>query len=213
MHILILVASLLAVGCTPTIVDYSVRIHVVRAGDTLQMVAWRHGLDTRDLARWNQLENPDLIFVGQRLILMPAGGAQAAVVLPALGPSSTVLTPNWQWPVQGPLVSSYRLGSSGSNGVGIGGEIGEDVRAAAPGRVVYAGDRLLGYGQLVLIEHNDTYLSAYGHNDRLVVTEGDVVEQGEVIANMGMGPGRKPQLHFEIRRNGAPVDPSGYLPR
>ena len=99
MHILILVASLLAVGCTPTIVDYSVRIHVVRAGDTLQMVAWRHGLDTRDLARWNQLENPDLIFVGQRLILMPAGGAQAAVVLPALEPSSTVLTPNWQWSV------------------------------------------------------------------------------------------------------------------
>lgn len=211
-HILILVV-LLAVGCTPTIVDYSVRVHVVQAGDTLQMVAWRYGLDTRDLARWNQLENPDLIFVGQRLILMPTGGAQVAVAPPARRPSSTLLTPNWRWPVQGPLVSPFRSGSTESNGIGIGGEIGQDVRAAAPGQVVYAGDRLLGYGQLVLIEHNDTYLSAYGHNDQLVVTEGDVVEQGQVIANMGMGPGQKPQLHFEIRRNGAPVDPFDHLPR
>jgi len=211
-YILILVVPL-AVGCAPTIVDYSVRAHVVQAGDTLQMVAWRYGLDTRDLSRWNQLENPDLIFVGQRLILVPTGEPQIAVALPAPRPSSTLLALNWRWPVQGPLVSPYRSGSTKSNGIGIGGEIGQNVRAAAPGRVVYAGDRLLGYGQLVLIEHNDTYLSAYGHNDQLVVTEGDVVEQGQVIASMGIGPGQKPQLHFEIRRNGTPVDPIDHLPR
>ena len=79
--------------------------------------------------------------------------------------------------------------------------------------MVYAGDGLIGYGQLLIIQHNPTYLSAYGHNDRLVVSEGDSVEQGQVIAVMGIGPGREPQLHFEIRRNGGSVDPLAYLPR
>ena len=72
---------------------------------------------------------------------------------------------------------------------------------------------MVGYGQLLIIEHNDTYLSAYGHNDQLIVAEGDAVKRGQVIAAMGLGPGRQPQLHFEIRRNGVPVDPLGYLSR
>ena len=78
--------------------------------------------------------------------------------------------------------------------------------------MVYAGDGLAAYGNLIIIKHNDTFLSAYGHNDALVVGEGDAVQQGDVIARMGMGPERQPQVHFEIRRNGTPVDPLGHLP-
>ena len=92
-------------------------------------------------------------------------------------------------------------------------ELGYNIHAAAAGQVVYAGDELVAYGQLLIIQHNPTYLSAYGHNDRLIVSEGDLVEQGQVIAAMGLGPGQQPQLHFEIRRNGASVDPLSYLPR
>lgn len=215
-HALVLICLLL-VGCTPTIVEYSASVHVVQAGETLQTIAWRHGLDTRDLARWNGLDNPDLIFVGQRLSLTPSEPARAAVARSTptqprpLPPPPALPAPTWRWPVQGPLVGTY--GSGGGKGIGIGGEIGQEIRAAAPGRVVYAGNGLVGYGQLLIIKHNDTYLSAYGHNDRLIVAEGDTVERGQVIAAMGMGPGRQPQLHFEIRRNGTPVDPLGHLPR
>ena len=87
------------------------------------------------------------------------------------------------------------------------------MRAAADGQVVYAGSGLIGYGNLVIIKHNATYLSAYGHNRKLHVAEGERVQQGQRIAEMGEGPGRKPRLHFEIRRNGEPVDPRPFLPR
>ncbi len=210
--------GLLATGCTPTIVDYSARVHVVQSGETLQTIAWSHGLDTGDLARWNRLENPDLIFVGQSLSLIPGGAPQTRPVPAARQPEplpapSSLPAPSWRWPVQGPLLSTYASGKGTGNGIGIGGEVGQDIRAAAAGRVVYAGDGLVGYGELVIIKHNDTYLSAYGHNDRLEVAEGDTVGTGQVIAKMGIGPEREPQLHFEIRRNGAPVDPLGHLPR
>ena len=97
-------------------------------------------------------------------------------------------------------------------GVLIGGRQGQSVRAAAAGRVVYSGSGLIGYGQLIIVKHNDTYLSAYGHNASLLVKEGETVERGQRIATMGEGPGREPRLHFEIRQNGKPVDPRDYLP-
>jgi lipoprotein NlpD len=102
-----------------------------------------------------------------------------------------------------------RFGSSAGIGTGIGirGREGQPVRAAAGGRVVYAGNGLIGYGQLVIIKHSDTYLSAYGYNSRLLVTQGQDVARGATIAYMGQGPERQPRLHFEIRRDGAPVDP------
>ena len=86
------------------------------------------------------------------------------------------------------------------------------MRAAASGRVVYSGGGLIGYGQLIILKHNDTYLSAYGHNASLLVKEGDNIKKGQRIATMGEGPGQKPRLHFEIRRNGKPVDPRRFLP-
>ena len=118
----------------------------------------------------------------------------------------------WQWPIRGPVVSAYGAASGTGSGIGIGGQFGAEIRASAAGEVVYAGDGLAAYGNLIIIKHNDTFLSAYGHNDELMVGESDSVEQGDVIARMGMGPERQPQVHFEIRRNGTPVDPLAHLP-
>ena len=214
----LIVIGLVTAGCRPTIVDYAARTHVVQSGETLFSIAWRHGLDTRDLARWNRLENPNLIFVGQRLLLTSgssrqASSAPASRAPQALPPQPTLPAPGWRWPVQGPLVNTYGAGQGTGNGIGIGGEVGQAIRAAAPGSVVYAGGGIPGYGQLLIIKHNDTYVSAYGHNNRLRVAEGETVSRGQIIAEMGQGPERRPQLHFEIRRNGAPVNPLGHLPR
>ena len=98
-------------------------------------------------------------------------------------------------------------------GILIGGQAGQGILAASGGRVVYAGGGLIGYGQLIIVKHNDTYLSAYGHNALLLVKEGAAIKKGQRIATMGEGPGQKPRLHFEIRRNGEPVDPRRYLPK
>jgi len=229
-------------SCTSTLVDYSAEVHVVAPGETLYSIAWRHGLNHNDLARWNGLSNPDLLLVGQRLRLRPGVAARPAATVgappaatprpPPSGnsrtlPPATAVTPpparplpapvqrpppRWQWPAQGSLIR--RFGSSGGlvNGIGIAGRVGQEIRAAAAGRVVYAGNGLPAYGQLIIINHNDSFLSAYGYNDELVVTQGQDIGAGQVIARMGLGPERQPQLHFEIRQNGTPVDPLLHLP-
>ncbi|HEY7672315.1 MAG TPA: peptidoglycan DD-metalloendopeptidase family protein [Gammaproteobacteria bacterium] len=202
--------------------------HVVQAGETLYTIAWRHGVDYRLLARWNNIRDPDFIVAGQRLRLTPpassaagAGGSRATSSTPAstsrsrpappVPPPPVLPPPQWQWPTQGPLVYRYGNKAEIASGIGIGGRQGQTVSAAAAGRVVYAGSGLAGYGQLVIIKHNDTYLSAYGHNGRLLVVQGQEVRRGDKIAEMGLGPKRQPRLHFEIRRNGAPVDPLPYI--
>jgi lipoprotein NlpD len=121
-------------------------------------------------------------------------------------PSATA-PPRWSWPTEGRVVAGYGSSSGIASGIGIGGREGQPVRAAAAGRVVYAGGGLMGYGQLVIIKHDETFLSAYGYNSELLVTQGQEVASGATIALMGQGPGRQPRLHFEIRRNGVPVDP------
>lgn len=113
----------------------------------------------------------------------------------------------WSWPTDGSIVSRFGADGSVGSGLGIGGREGQPVRAAAAGRVVYAGGGLIGYGQLVIIKHDETFLSAYGHNSELLVTQGQDIARGATIALMGLGPNRQPRLHFEIRRNGVPVDP------
>lgn len=120
----------------------------------------------------------------------------------------------WRWPTQGPVLSSYSESSPGRKGINIGGTAGQNVVAAAPGRVVYSGDGLRRYGNLLIIKHNDVYLSAYAHNDALLVNEGDAVQAGQRIATLGRtGSSQRDQLHFEIRRNGKPVDPMRFLPK
>jgi lipoprotein NlpD len=226
-----LVVSLIALaGCSSLTVNDGARVHVVQRGDTLYKIAWQHGLDQTQLARWNGLRNPNVIYVGQRLRLtapplaraaasQPSNRDQRSVSRPPAQPSTAtprppapiLPPPNWQWPTDGRVVSTFGARSGIASGIGIGGRVGQSVRAAAPGRVVYAGSGLIGYGQLVIIMHNDTYLSAYGHNSRLLVTQGQDVSRGQQIAAMGLGPEREPRLHFEIRRNGVPVDPVQML--
>lgn len=178
-------------------------VHVVQAGETLYAIARRYGLSAQDLARWNQLGDGSTLRVGQRLSLgPPAASAEAAGAPP----------PRWQWPVSGPVLEPFGRSSIAQSGIEIGGSLGETVAAAADGRVVYAGSGLRAYGILVIVKHNETWLSAYGSNQALLVREGESVRAGQALAQMGEGPGHRPALHFEIRRNGEPVDPVAQLP-
>ncbi len=214
----LLILVTLAAGCTRTLVNYERNSYVVQPGDTLYSIAWRHGVDAERLARINGLRNPDMIRPGQRLILR--GGASA----PSTSSGSTRPAPSrqtppppadpmpgWQRPTRGRIASGFGTSSELPSGIGIAGTEGQSIVAAASGRVVYAGSGLIGYGQLIIIKHNETYLSAYGYNRRLLVAQGQQVQAGQPIAEMGLGPGRVPRLHFEIRRNGSPIDPSGLF--
>ena len=120
---------------------------------------------------------------------------------------------HWRWPAQGRLVRRFELDGSGKKGIAIAGRQNSPVAAAAGGRVVYRGSGLVGYGRLIIVKHNNNYLSAYGHNQELLVNEGDQVRAGQVIARMGSSGTKQVMLHFEIRRNGKPVDPLKLLPR
>lgn len=200
--------------------------HIVRSGETLYTIAWRYGRDYRDLARWNRLGDGSLIYPGQVIQLNAPRGTSAAAPAqrPASSPGRPAAAPQtppgipaeppppWRWPTTGDVVVEFGGRPGSGTGILIDGTPGQPVRAAAAGRVVYAGGGLIGYGQLVIVKHNDTYLSAYGHNASLLVAEGESIARGQRIATMGEGPGREPRLHFEIRRNGKPVDPRQYLP-
>jgi len=118
---------------------------------------------------------------------------------------------HWRWPVRGRLVKTPDSPIA-PKGINIGGHVGEPVRATAPGKVVYSGNGLKGYGRLIIVKHSIRYLSAYGDNSKLEVREGEHVRRGQIIARMGLGPGQKPMLHFEIRRDGKPVNPLDFLP-
>jgi len=120
--------------------------------------------------------------------------------------------PTWGWPTRGEVVRRFAADAQGKQGVEIGGKAGQLVVAAAKGVVVYAGSGLRGYGNLIILKHNSRYLTAYGYNQDLLVREGETVKAGQAIATMGMAPSRRPALHFELRRDGKPVDPLSYLP-
>ena len=220
------VIALLLAGCGGSAVrwdGYGDR-HVVRQGETLFSIAWHYGKDHRELARWNGLGDGSLIHPGQVIWLRPVAsassnqgtrpvssgsGAAQSKPLPQI-PSQP--PPKWQWPTQGRVVGVFGGRNGLDTGILIAGTRGQPVRAAAKGTIVYAGSGLSGYGRLIIIKHNDTYLSAYGHNESLLVREGEMVDQGQRVATMGEGQGQQPRLHFEIRRNGKPNDPLQYLP-
>lgn len=200
--------------------------YTVRSGDTLYAIAWHFGVDHSDLARWNGLGSGNVIYPGQRLRLSGPSASSGSSVARKSSSSAAPRpradtevrrdqqpSPEWQWPAQGKLIASFGNPRSVGKGIDIGGSRGGPVVAAAKGRVVYAGSGLLGYGKLIIIKHNDTYLSAYGHNETLLAEQGENVEQGQRIAKMGLGPRRIAMLHFEIRVNGDAVDPLRFLPR
>ncbi|MDH4015074.1 MAG: peptidoglycan DD-metalloendopeptidase family protein [Chromatiales bacterium] len=228
------VAMALIAGCSSGALQWEPDTYVVRDGDTLYSIAFRHGLDHRELARWNDLGQGRLIYPGQVIRLVPpsqgSSETRVATQKPAPKPKASASpakasrpasprnvavqpVPRWRWPTTGPLLVGYGERGGVGEGISIGGKRGDAIVAAAEGRVVYSGSGLIGYGKLIIVKHNDTFLSAYGHNDALYVEEGDLVKPGQRIAAMGEGPGRRPVLHFEIRLNGEPVNPLSYLPQ
>jgi lipoprotein NlpD len=237
----------------------------VKQGDTLVRIGLDTGQNWRDIARWNNIDNPNVLEVGQVLRVIPpaseAGAATARPVAPAprvetrpldaraapaasapagatppaaqpapptvaasappSGPSGTAATPPaavresdgdiaWSWPATGPVTVAFD--EARSKGLSIAGKAGDPVLAAADGRVVYAGSGLRGYGNLVIVKHNATFLTAYAHNQSLLVKEDQIVKRGQKIAEMGSSDSDRVQLHFEVRRQGKPVDPARVLP-
>jgi lipoprotein NlpD len=183
----------------------------------LYSIARRFGVDYRDLARWNGIGSDYQIFQGQVLHLRGANARKSAATPPsAPAPKAPAPPPvaafKWLWPT---LSQSYVSTTRPNGGLGlmINGQAQQVVRAAGPGRVVYSGAGLLGYGQLLIVKHDDTYLSAYGYTENILVKEGDAVSAGQKIASMGKGPSGVSQLYFEIRVNGKPIDPLSLLPR
>ena len=209
----------------------------VQRGDNLYRIATNHGISPLDLAMWNNIAAPYTIYPGQRLRLYPVSGRSAAAstanprpssttrpstTATATGPSVPAASPPtavvkapfaWRWPADGQLVATYVAGNPTRQGIDIAGSAGQPVRAAADGVVVYSGSGLVGYGELIIVKHNDEWLSAYGHNRARLVNEGQVVKGGQQIAEMGRSGAARDMLHFEIRYNGKPVDPQGYLPK
>src|SRR4051812_3368535 len=267
------------------------RPYIVQKGDTLYAVAVNHGLSQKDLAEWNNIQDPASLYIGQQLYLSPPAdlaqpslfgvtqpgvqskavttpgaipqpeGKQAlnterlkngprafkvayseqalaqikgladapatvvpviAKVNPALEKSiETAVSPSeaqsvrtgdglgWVWPTKGKLLEGF---SEATKGIDISGKPGQAVTASAAGKVVYSGAGLKGYGKLIIIKHNNTYLSAYAHNNKILVKEGETVTKGQKIAEMGNTDTDLVKLHFEIRKNGKPVDPLKHLP-
>ncbi|HEX7454498.1 MAG TPA: peptidoglycan DD-metalloendopeptidase family protein [Gallionella sp.] len=253
------------------------KVHVVQKGDTLYAIAFNYGVDPHELAELNNIQDPNLIQVGQQLSLFsgtavprPVAGvesrptqslvkdqpkvvkyaySEAAVAKaeavqtggeqdsserstpviakvetkpkpeskPDVKPDNKALSTTegedaleWSMPTQGKLVGSFSE-SDNRKGIDISGKLGQPIFASAPGKVVYSGSGLRGYGKLLIIKHNKTYLSAYAHNDQLLVKEGETVTRGQKIAEMGNTDSDQVKLHFEVRRLGKPVDPANYL--
>jgi lipoprotein NlpD len=220
--------------------------YVVKPGDTLIRIGLDTGQNWRDISRWNTIDNPNQIEVGQVLRVMPPAGSEVVVARPVTGNPPPVTTPLpqqgssaarpapaaapgqaapapaapaaasaddeivWIWPAQGTPIAGFD--EVKNKGIDIAGRMGDPVLASADGRVVYSGASLRGYGNLIILKHNNTYLTAYAHNQTLLVKEDQSVRKGQKIAEMGDSDADRVKLHFEIRRQGKPVDPVKYLP-
>ena len=202
----------------------------VKRGDTLARIALDHGQAPRDVAQWNKAENPNfnpnIIEVGDLILVKPPASTKAVAVKPTdkkpsadkadtpapaeAAKAEVVAEPGIRlsWPAKGKVTTEF---NETNKGIDIAGKVGEPVLAAADGKVVYAGNSLRGYGNLVIVKHDNTYLTAYAHNSKLLVKEGDSVRKGQKIAEMGDTDTNSPKLHFELRVNGKPVNPTPYI--
>lgn len=199
--------------------------HIVRRGDTLYSIAWQLGRDYREIARWNNIRSPYTIYAGQKLTLIapqqqPKKHAQTAkketkivrkqqLAKKSSSNNKKTLKLSWAWPIKVKQVEKDRANS----GVTLIGSPGELVRSSESGKVVYAGNGLKGYGNLLIIMHNEEFLTAYGYNKRLLVNEGSVVKKGQAIAEIGKDSKQRQILFFELRRHGKAVTISQYLPK
>ena len=208
-------------GYTPSNapVDSSATYHTVVSGDTLYNISKRYGVSQADILAWNNMPDPT-VKLGTRLRVKGGGGTQVATgtstppTTTSTTPTSTSTGPNtaggisWVVPTSGSVISRY---NSTTKGVDIAGTMGQPVNAAAAGKVVYSGNGLKAFGNLVIIQHNQTYLSAYAHNKTILVKEGQSVTRGQKIAEMGNSGTDRVKLHFEIRKQGQPVDPTQFV--
>lgn len=193
-------------------------VYVVKRGDTLYSIARRYGVSVKTLLSMNNISDPSQIEVGQRIRVgggSAATGSSNSSYQSAASGSSSVRAADasviaWAWPHRGSIITPY---SSNTRGIDIAGKIGDPVRAAASGTVSYVGNGLRGLGNLVLITHSNGFISAYAHNHKLLVKQNQRVSKGQQIAELGQSDTTSPRLHFEIRRNGQPVNPQSYLPQ
>ncbi|KJH87749.1 peptigoglycan-binding protein LysM [Pseudomonas fluorescens] len=177
-----------------------------RSGSTPTAVVTQSGSTPSSSSKTTVIRRP----VGPTTATIPSvANKPAPAPMPPAGPAAT----GWGWPSNGVLIGKFSSNGSLNKGIDIAGDLGQPVFAASDGTVVYAGSGLRGYGELVIIKHSDTYVSAYGHNRRLLVREGQQVKVGQTIAEMGSTGTDRVKLHFEIRRQGKPVDPLQFLPR
>ncbi|MBL4638180.1 MAG: peptidase M23 [Gammaproteobacteria bacterium] len=197
-------------------------IYTVKRGDTLFSISWRYGYDHKSLAKINGIRSPYTIYVGQKLRFKSTKTtvAKKKYTKPTTSTKKVTTTTSssnkrltWRWPTSGKILSTYSKSAAGRKGIDIAGKSGQSIIAAASGKVVYSGNGLPRYGNLLIIKHNDVYLSAYAHNKTLLVKEGQLVKAGQKIALLGRSGTQQNQLHFEIRRNGKPVDPMRFLPK
>ena len=241
LRLLSLVLLLLLTACVSvepqTTIKRGAGWYTVKPTDTLYSIAWRYGLDYQQLAQWNNIAVNTPIHPGQRLRLIagrktvtarPATNAEinsatedqqsvdkpvssAAAISSNIG-SEFADPEKWLWPTRGKVLNTFSAKVLSRRGIDIAGKDGQAILAVAKGRVVYSGNGLAGYGNLIIIKHSDTYLSAYAYCRNRLVNEGTVVEGGQEIASMGQWD-KTAKLHFEIRKNGKPVDPIKYLPQ
>ncbi|MEH6549565.1 MAG: peptidoglycan DD-metalloendopeptidase family protein [Pseudomonadales bacterium] len=212
--------------------------YTVRKGDTLYAVSWRYGMEFKRLAAANKIGSPYTIFPGQRLYI-PGSKEYVASSTSKSKPARTTATSSakktatpkpvvihsvdsgitktnnesWRWPTKGTVARRYSASGNVHKGVDINGKLGQSITAAKSGKVVYAGDGLKAYGLLIIVKHDEKYLSAYAYNQKVYVKEGDFVKAGQKIATMGKKNGNQAMLHFEVRLEGKPGDPLRYLPK
>ena len=218
-------------------IDTRKTVYLVKQDDTLHLIAFRTGIAYQKLALWNGISAPYQIYVGEKLALRPGTSRQTPKKKPATTSSKTSSTSKsgqkpsakpaskpvpevklpsrvsgWKWPVKGKITQTFSK-PKGRYGIQISAKRGAPIKAAASGQVVYAGEGITGYGELVIVKHSETYLSAYAHNDRILVKEGQRVNVGQQLASMGSSGTSSVKLHFEVRKDGVPVNPLSYLPR
>lgn len=179
--------------------------HFVQQGETLYSIAWRYDRDCREIAKINNIVEPYYLKIGQRLKLNRL----------EIDNAIKNNTKMWHWPTTGKIIKAYsnELNKALNKGIDIAGQVGSPIMAAMPGKVVYSGNGLRGLGQLLIIKHDDHFLSAYAHNQELMVKEGQHVKQGQVVAKMGNMGSDRAKLHFEIRYKGHAVNPLNFLPK
>lgn len=198
--------------------------YVVKPGDTLYQIAQRHGMEVGTLISLNNISDPSQLRVGQTLRLSgsapttpPSTTATPLPVTPVAPsepptpmPASDAKLISWGWPASGKVIQGF---NSNTKGIDVEGKVGDPVIAAASGKVMYAGNGVRGLGNLILLGHSNGFITAYAHNDKLLVKSGDSVSKGDKIAQLGQTDTSSPRLHFEIRRSGTPVNPLSYLPK